>query len=421
LKKLDVVDLNFCWPTDNGASADLVGVLSAFATKYRTTLILPRITRVGHGLERPWPLNRTKFFLRGQAAVSESWPFAVETIDFSAFEFSPRVVVRRLRERLAQRAPDHLVLADSWYFRPDLVLGLADYRPPLLFYSHEMVCPKANGVLFRRGAVCDVQYLDGTLRSYATCAACSASFLAGFPSPRWVFEFLRTGAFRRDYQRRCREAFASAACVVVRNHFMASRIAPYTKAPVLVVPHPIDCRRFHPRPRQAAIKRILVTGHIEAAVKGLGTAVEACRRLWTKRQDFRLLTVSASSRLQLPFVESMSWRPHERVHEIYQEADMALVPSLYPDPFPIVALEAMASGLPVVGSAVGGLPEQIIDSQTGFLFPPGDAAALEARIAWLLDHPEQAEEMGRRGRERVLAEFAAEVVFDRHYRDLFGD
>jgi glycosyltransferase involved in cell wall biosynthesis len=71
-------------------------------------------------------------------------------------------------------------------------------------------------------------------------------------------------------------------------------------------------------------------------------------------------------------------------------------------------LEAMASGLPVVASRVGGVPEIVVDGETGFLVSPGDVDELNERLALLLSDPALAVEMGRRARELVIERFTWE-------------
>jgi glycosyltransferase involved in cell wall biosynthesis len=73
---------------------------------------------------------------------------------------------------------------------------------------------------------------------------------------------------------------------------------------------------------------------------------------------------------------------------------------------PLVVLEAMAQGKPVVATAVGGTPELVLDGETGILVPPGDVAALTDALAALLADPERARRMGEAGRERVEREFS---------------
>jgi len=71
----------------------------------------------------------------------------------------------------------------------------------------------------------------------------------------------------------------------------------------------------------------------------------------------------------------------------------------------LTLLEAMASGTPVVASALGGVPEIVEDGVTGFLVPPGDVDALRDRLAYLLDRPRVAAAMGEAARARVLERF----------------
>ena len=76
-------------------------------------------------------------------------------------------------------------------------------------------------------------------------------------------------------------------------------------------------------------------------------------------------------------------------------------------------LEAMASRLPVVATATGGTPDVVLDGQTGFLVPPGDAPALARAIDVFLQDPELRERMGRAGRRRVVEHFSVGQMVER--------
>jgi glycosyltransferase involved in cell wall biosynthesis len=91
------------------------------------------------------------------------------------------------------------------------------------------------------------------------------------------------------------------------------------------------------------------------------------------------------------------------------QSDIFCQPSLQ-EGLGIAALEAMAAGLPVVASKVGGLIEVVIQSETGLLVPVGDARAFAHAIASLLENPLKATQMGATGRDRVEKYFTREAM-----------
>ncbi len=92
------------------------------------------------------------------------------------------------------------------------------------------------------------------------------------------------------------------------------------------------------------------------------------------------------------------------VPPLLRSADLVLCPADY-EPFGIVPLEAMACGVPVVASAVGGQRDTVADPGTGRLVPPGDPAALAEAVAGLLAAPEERAACGAAGRRRVLTRY----------------
>jgi glycosyltransferase involved in cell wall biosynthesis len=101
----------------------------------------------------------------------------------------------------------------------------------------------------------------------------------------------------------------------------------------------------------------------------------------------------------------------EDVLSIYHQADAVLMPSLA-EGHPMTALEAMACGLPLVASRAGGLPEIVVEGETGILVPPGDAGALVEAVAALSADRQRARAMGAAGRRRVEAEFTLERMLE---------
>jgi glycosyltransferase involved in cell wall biosynthesis len=98
-------------------------------------------------------------------------------------------------------------------------------------------------------------------------------------------------------------------------------------------------------------------------------------------------------------------------------ADLLVLPSRW-EGFGLALLEAMDAGLAVVASRVGGIPEVVVDGETGLLVPPGDAEALAAAIVRLLEDPESRCRMGASGRRRVRERFDAGTMA-RRYEDLY--
>jgi len=106
-----------------------------------------------------------------------------------------------------------------------------------------------------------------------------------------------------------------------------------------------------------------------------------------------------------------SW-PHAAIMSAWGRSTIALTPSTCFDSCPTVALEAMAMERPVIASRIGGLPDIVVDGETGFLVPPGDERGLREAIQRLLHDPELQRRMGRSGKQRV-AEFQASTVVPR--------
>lgn len=97
-------------------------------------------------------------------------------------------------------------------------------------------------------------------------------------------------------------------------------------------------------------------------------------------------------------------------HQLLAACDLLALPSQV-DTFGIVLLEAWLHGKPVIGARAGGIPEVIEEGHTGLLVSFGDVEALAQSIAWLLDHPEEAARMGKRGQEMTLQRRTWDAVY----------
>jgi glycosyltransferase involved in cell wall biosynthesis len=102
----------------------------------------------------------------------------------------------------------------------------------------------------------------------------------------------------------------------------------------------------------------------------------------------------------------------------YAAMDVFVLPSAQPEPFGGVVMEAMAMSLPVIGTRIGGTPEQIVEGETGMMYLPSDAPALAQRIVELYRDRERGRLMGEKGRERIRTTFDLNQ-FIRSMEDLY--
>lgn len=104
--------------------------------------------------------------------------------------------------------------------------------------------------------------------------------------------------------------------------------------------------------------------------------------------------------------------PNARIAERFAQAHVFVLPSVCPENQPVTITEAMASGLPVVASRIGGIAELVDEGRTGWLAEPGDAEDLAARLSYYIANPEQIALHGKASRERIQA-FAFDLQIER--------
>ena len=104
-------------------------------------------------------------------------------------------------------------------------------------------------------------------------------------------------------------------------------------------------------------------------------------------------------------VQFKGYVPPAELESFYEEASLAVVSSVWPEPFGAVGLEAMRHGLPVVAFAAGGINEWLFDGENGFLVPWMDRAQFAARIDQLLGNKPLARQLGERGKQLLRDKF----------------
>ena len=191
-------------------------------------------------------------------------------------------------------------------------------------------------------------------------------------------------------------------------------------------PNLVDVGRFEgaplPRPaRPGAPVRVLTASRLEPW-KGVETAIRAVARV--EPGTLRLRVVGSGSPRMRRYLEAVvdevnardrvefagAVPPGEIVRE-YDAADVFLLPTEY-EPFGIVFVEAMASGLPVLATRAGGVPSIVPDGEAGVLLEPRDVEAFADALAALARDPERRARMGRAGRARARRVYDLETRLD---------
>ena len=220
----------------------------------------------------------------------------------------------------------------------------------------------------------------------------------------------------------------AARVIVTTRTYAATSRAVWRHNPV-VIPNAVDARRFHPGVDGAAIRRklripddrpvALLVGRI-VPHKGVEHFIEAARHL----PSAQLLVAGEGSSLEAmeEFAEALGVKDRvrflgrisqENLPKVYAACDLFVLPSVSRlEAFGIVALEAMATGKPVVVADIPGVREVIEDGREGLLADPVNPQDLAEKMRRLLGDPDLRREMGRHGREKVLAEFTIERVTD---------
>ncbi|BET66365.1 glycosyltransferase family 4 protein [Opitutales bacterium ASA1] len=217
-------------------------------------------------------------------------------------------------------------------------------------------------------------------------------------------------------------AFVATVCEANRR-WIQERLDDVSSIDLRVLYNGVDTMRFHPAHRNRPVTPALLAVGRLVEKKGFFVLLDALDvlarqgrrpvcRIVGEGEDGERLRARARA-LDLDHVEFLGMRTHDEVRSLMGESTLMVLPCIVGadgnrDALPTVLLEALASGLPVVSTPVGGIEEIVEHGRTGILVPCGDAEALARALAATLDDPETAETRARHGR------LAAEEKFSLH-------
>jgi len=285
-------------------------------------------------------------------------------------------------------------------------LRLVGPKQPSLIHAHFGIeGVSALGLAMRLGIplVTTFHGFDATLKPYAM-----------FASPAWFrYPLLRRRLARKGHLFLCASAF-------IRQRLLETGF-PESRTHVHYIG--VDCRTIQPR---ADLEEQLLILHVARLVEVKGTRylLRAFARIARTCDRVRLLIIGDGP-LRRPLqalaasmgvgdrVEFIGAIPHAQVLASIRKAAMLVLPGIRTatgreEGLGMVLLEAAATGVPIIGSRVGGIPECIVEGKTGFLVPERDEEALARRMTELLEDPVRRHAMGAAGRALVEDRFDIE-------------
>lgn len=306
-------------------------------------------------------------------------------------------VAAALRHVLAEERPD-IVHAHNWMVHSYLPVKREANAPLVLsLHDYSLVCAQKR--LIRGGSVCDG---PGPMK----CLRCSIAHYGRAKGTVVSGALQATSATLR----RSVDMYLPVSGAVADRLELARRGLPHEIVPnlgLLPANRTADAARIDQLPKGGFI---LFLGDA-VPDKGVDVLVQAHAML-EDRPPLVLVGRAGRADGAADGVLRLGPWPHGAALEAVRRCLFLVVPSIVPETFGIVALEAMALGKPVVASRVGGLAELVVDGETGRLVPAGEPHALAAALRELVENPQLREAMGASARTRA-AMYSPDAVLPR--------
>jgi len=278
-------------------------------------------------------------------------------------------------------------------------------RKPVVLTSHDFryLCPSSNFFHRQTSTVCERSCGVG-------CFAVTLAKKCMTPRPKFSWKY-----YRRII--RVRRRFADFQHLIAPGKDSADRFIRdgFPSKNVTILPY--FCRiqpLIEPRPTPEE-HLILYLGRMSEN-KGWEYFIEALGKLPESVQGLIIGNIRSEEHLRQKALENRcqdrlswkTWATQEEISEQLQSTSVLIFPSLWPETLGIVGLEAMAHGVPVVASDIGGVSEWLLEGETGFRVQPKDSDAIAQRVSTILTEPKTAAAMGQRALEYLREKFLPE-------------
>jgi glycosyltransferase involved in cell wall biosynthesis len=281
----------------------------------------------------------------------------------------------------------------------------------------------------------DIVHGQGTERDCALAAV-----LSGYPNVLTIHGNMRVHSARPENRKNVYYKMAAmletfslrrSGGVVAISRYTENLVKGLTPRTWLL-PNAVDRRYFDIEPAAPALPRILFVGSIDERKNPLGL-IRACEPM-LRAGECTLALAGQGNREHpyvkevyalaetIPSIEMLGFIGRDELGGQFKNSSLVVLPT-FEDNCPMVVLEAMAAGLPVAASRVGGVPDLVAHEADGLMFDPHDAEEVRASLERLVRAPSLRADLAARGRKKALERFHPRVIAEEHlkiYREVLG-
>ena len=314
-----------------------------------------------------------------------------------ATPFPDPEMTMRLHTIVKSFKPD-VIHAHNWIIRSFLPVAKLTAAPLVLtLHDYSMVCAKKT--LMRGDTVCAGP-------SVSRCVPCAGEHYGRLKG----FVTAATNSVAGALQARIVDRIVTVSSAVAEGNSLVDRV-PYQVIPNFIPDH-FPSEDGHEQ-RLAELPRepyMLFVGDLRR-LKGVHAAIDAYQKLRSAPPLVLIGRECPDTPKTLPPGVTIlhSW-PHGAIMHAWRKSLFGLVPSIWPDPCPTTALEAMACSKAVVGARSGGIPDMVDHGVNGMIVPPNDPVALAEAMQALIDDPERTRHMGTLAAVKAKHFMASSVV-----------
>ena len=279
--------------------------------------------------------------------------------------------------------------------------------------SYPTLCPKGDRI-FHGKSECKVKC---SFTKFLSCQRDSTEI--GKMKNEWYLKYNAAGlSYIYHYYNQLNEALQYCNLIAISEY--VQNLLQQQGQESTIIPNALDITKFKIDPiKNETIKKekikVLYLGSLIRS-KGAQVLLEAISGLDLESQLYGegVMKEELQQKIQKENLPAQIFAPlpYEQIPSLYAQADIIVFPSLWPEPFGRIAIEAMAAGKPVIGSAIGGIKETIAEG-TGILVEPGNSKQLREAIGILMHDQKMRREMVRKGRKIAEELYAEEKVVEK--------